>query len=241
MRLSDGGAEGLMISSLSPARPPGPGNMGTRQFVPPAPGQGRCELNTGGDISIGFALNLVWSRSLQRTQGVPPECLTCSQSHFWAEILSAAHHLSLDGASTSTPSYLMLARSSEDLRSHIWYNWADRHWHWAHIGCQLWEHRMVAWHRDDTGGTGGVASHQSRVTIIWKSNPISEPTRNIAASHWQTTHGNLSFSPTFGAAFLDMVLDLTGTQTHHLSFLFKRNNGLRCWSARILVLVCIII
>ena len=50
-----------------------------------------------------------------------------------------------------------------------------------------------------------------------------------------------SHFPTFGAAFLDMVLDLTCTQTHHLSFLFKRNNGLRCWSARILVLVCIII
>ena len=67
--------EGRGIDDIQPVPcpPPGPSNTGTRQFVPPAPGKGRCELNTGGDISIGFTLNLVWSRSLQRTQGVPPE------------------------------------------------------------------------------------------------------------------------------------------------------------------------
>ena len=235
--------EGRGIDGIQPVPcpPPRPRQHGNPAICAPGPRAGQVWAQYWG-----WYLNRLCSQScleplFTTNARSSSRVLTCSQSHFWAEILSAAHHLSLDGASTSTPSYLMLARSSEDLRSHIWYNWPDRHW--AHIGCQLWEHRMVAWHRDDTGGTGGVASHQSRVTIIWKSNPISEPTRNmaVAASHWQTTHGNLSFSPTFEAAFLDMVLDLTGTQTHHLSFLFKRNNGLRCWSARILVLVCIII
>ena len=201
--------EGRGIDGIQPVPcpPPRPQQHGNPAICAPGPRAGQVWAQYRG-----WCLNRLHSQSCleplftTNARSSSSRVLTCSQSHFWAEILSAAHHLSLDGASTSTPSYLMLARSSEDLRSHIWYNWPDRHWHWAHIGCQLWEHRMVAWHRDDTGGTGGVASHQSRVTIIWKSNPISELTRNIAASHWQTTHGNLSFSPTFGAAFLDMVL-----------------------------------
>ena len=40
-------------------------------------------------------------------QKVPdPEC---SKYQVWSEILSPPHHLSQDGATTSTPSYLMLA------------------------------------------------------------------------------------------------------------------------------------
>ena len=165
-----------------PLPAPRPRQHGNPAICAPSPREGQVWAQYRG-----WYLNRLYSQScleplFTTNARSSSRVLTCSQSHFWAEILSAAHHLSLDGASTSTPSYQMVARSSEDLRSHIWYNWADRHWHWAHIGCQLWEHRMGAWHRDDTGGTGGVASHQFRVTIIWKSNPISELTRNIAAS-----------------------------------------------------------
>ena len=140
-----------MISSLSPARPPAPATWEPGNLCPGP--------RAGVSSYRGWYLNRLYSQScleplFTTNARSSSRVLTCSQSHFWAEILSAPHHLSLDGASTSTPSYQMVARSSEDLRSHIWYNWADRHWHWhwAHIGCQLWEHRMVAWHRDDTGG-----------------------------------------------------------------------------------------
>ena len=149
----------------------------------PAPGQGRCEPNTGGLISQWAALSCLSFTTPRVSSETPGHHQPCVPS-LRAEILSPPHHLSLDGATTSTPHYLMLAQSQSSYLIQLWI---------PTLSCG-------SWHRDDTGpGTRGyrgvshVTSHQPTQSQF-QNQTQSQVSRDIATSHWQTTHGNLSFS-----------------------------------------------
>ena len=289
--------EGPGIDDIQPVpRPaPRPRQHENPAILPPGRGAG-VSLIQGDwtiDISIGFTLNLVW-RTLYKGWGVPPEV----PGHWWVRV-SLWSYLRLTICHSTQPPLPHLLiwcwPGAEGPRSHIWYNCGHRA-----IGCQPWEHAVMAWHPDDTAlwetkryqagihfrsknnhfgggfvsscqawkrswhlethiipfdswerplnaskilekaytehagsvclishcaltrglGPGGcrgvsrVTSHQSGVTIIWKSNPISGITKYcslaLTDNSWEpliSQHSKLHFLIWFWI--------MPGTQTYH--------------------------